>query len=349
MIARHIRVFVVCPALLQLGAAQALPVLQEMALHTMLESTTAVFTTLREYALLNPDGISDGTALTGPGGIAWTGFFGNSGWSYSGSGQFGGMALSMSYSGLLSGSLGGDITLATTGTGSLGSGPNAQPLLMTGQSTWFYDSGREDYVDMDFEQLTKIGANSWRGRVRGREKIRCFYEGVEIGDGAVRNLLPSEPVSLSSVASLGKTAGSVPGLGFVPGTQSIDTVNCKFRPSELFAVASLGKRGSMTVSTTAINLLSNGLQAPLAFPAAPAGDLLVPENVATLISDDGKLYADEARNLYRSDGRIDGSSFSGTTYLVPEPESALLVLLGIIGLVVTSRAHHGGGRAGNSA
>ncbi len=336
MTAKHIGIALIIPVMLHAGTAQALPVLQEMALHSMLESTTSVFTTLSDYALQNPDGISNGSARTGPGGITWSGMFGNDGWSYSGTGIFGGMALSMTYSGTLSGSYGGDITMTVHGAGSIGSGSTAQPLLMTGLSTWFYDNAHSDYLDMDFEQETKIGANSRHGWIRGKEKIICFVDGILVGDGVIPKVIAGAPIVLEAVASSGKKATYGAGIG-------IDTNECRFLPIELFGWASSGKKGSMEVSTTVISLLTNSHQSPPAFPAPPAGDLLVPENLGTLVTGDGNLYADDARNEFRSTGRIDGQTFSGITSSLPEPTSALLVGLGIAGLILTRQ------RGGTSA
>ncbi len=61
------------------------------------------------------------------------------------------------------------------------------------------------------------------------------------------------------------------------------------------------------------------------------------------------MHADEARNQYRSDGRIDESSFSGTIDLVPEPGSALLMLLGAACLIATAGTRHGSRRVGKGA
>lgn len=325
---RPVCVLALCPVVLHSGVAHALPVLQEMALHSMLETTTSVFSTLRDYALENPDGLSNGNALTGPGGIAWSGTYGDSGWSYQGSGVLGGMVLSMSYSGTLAGTLGSDITITTHGTGSLSSGAGTLPLLMTGQSTWLFDAVRGDYLDMDFEQLTKIGSATRYGWVRGKEKIICLVDGVPVGNGVLPPVIAGENITLTSTASSGKKLAYGSGFGWVTG---VDTTTCRFLPVELFAVASLGKRGSMTISTTVVNLLTSTGQPAPAFPLAPAGDPLAPENLGTLITDDGHLYADESYNLFRSTGQVDELtfSFSGTTTSVPAPATGWLLGLAL--------------------
>lgn len=313
------------------GRAESMPLVQEMALHSMLESTTSVYTTLRDYAVLNPDGISDGTGSVAAGSaITWSGSFSNAGWTYSASGVFSGMALSMNYAGVVTGSNASDVVVTITGSGSLGgvgslAGLGSQPLAMNALSTWYFNSPAQDYLDMDFEQSTKIGANSHYGRVKGKEKIICVLDGHVVGGGKLPPVVAGSPVELVGDASSGKKSYPT-GNGYVNGTKE-----CHLAPVELTSVASSGKRGIATVSTVVVSLLSSGGFSVLAFPAAvaPAHEF-DPSNMGTVVAVDGGLYADDARNQFRSTGQyLDNGNFSGTLTAVPEPGSAWLVAMAL--------------------
>ena len=82
-----------------------------------------------------------------------------------------------------------------------------------------------------------------------------------------------------------------------------------------------------TVSTVVVSLLSSGGFSVLAFPAAvAAGHEFDPSNMGTVVATDGGLYADDARNQFRSTGQyLDNGRFSGALTSVPEPGSAWLV------------------------
>lgn len=300
------------------STANSAPILEEMNLHTMLESTSSVLTTLGDYSVLNPDGITNGTANTGGRGISWTGTFSSSGWNYSGTGIFGGLPLSMNYSGTLSGSDGADITVAISGTGSLGS----QPLLMSGSTQWFYDTATNDYLTMAFAQETKIGADSRWGWVVGTERIFC------VGEGTVSGVIAGESI-LVAVASSGKRSALGSG------------IKTCFAPTS----PDFFKKGSLTISKirkSALNELRHA--APLA-PALPSiGDLFNSDNQGTVVADDGGLYADDMSNRYRTNG-IRGSGGTpdveptvvGTTTSIPEPATVWIVCVGLMGLLGTRR------------
>lgn len=150
---KQLSVFLTLPFTIYASTADSALILEEMTRHTMLESTASVLTTLGDYSVLNPDGITDGTTNIGGTGISWTGSYSDSGWGYTGTGSFGGVPLSMSYSGALSGIDGSDITVTIAGTGFLGS----QPLLMNGSTKWFYDIATDDYLTMAFAQEITLG------------------------------------------------------------------------------------------------------------------------------------------------------------------------------------------------
>lgn len=324
-------------AVLWTGAAKATPLVQEMALHSMLESTTSVFTTLRDYAILNPDGISDGSGAINGNPITWSGTFGNAGWSYTASGLFSGMAMTLNYTGILNGSDASDMVVTIAGTGSLGN----QPLLMTGTSTWSFDNVAQDYLEMDFDQGTKIGANSHYGRVKGKEKIVCMLDGKVVGgDGSVPAVIAGPPISLVAVASSGKKTAHT-----TPNVYGSGTKECYLAPIVLTSVASSGKRGLATVSTTVVSLLSSTSLPALDFPAAVAvGHEFDPSNQGTLVATDGGLYADDPRNQFRSTGQfLNDGTFSGTTISVPEPDSVWLM-----GLALAAVAFSGSRRARDS-
>ena len=294
--------------------AKSALLLQEITLHTMLESTVSVLTTLGDYAVLNPDGITNGTAKIGAGGIAWTGSYSDSAWTYAGAGIFGGAALSMTYSGLLTGADGSNISVSIAGTGFLGS----QPLLMNGSTTWTYDSATDDYLTMEFAQETKIGAASRWGWVRGREPVYCVKGGV------VRRVIAGNDIGVSPVDSSATPA--VVGRG-MRKCFPVDAAG-----EILVAVASSGKQGTMAVSATRKTALQESQHVAPGLPP-PLSDLFSPDNQGTLVADDGGLYADDMFNRYRSTGRYTADTFAGITInVVPEPATAWMVLIGMMGL-----------------
>ena len=332
---RTIASVVVLPALLWIGTAKAMPLIQEMGLHSMLESTTSAFTTLRDYAVLDPDGISDNTGNIGGGPVTWSGTFGSAAWRYEAAGVFSGMALAMNFTGILTGSGNSDLVVHISGSGMLGD----QPLLITASATWYYDATVQDYLQMDFDQITKIGANSWYGRVTGKEKIVCIVDGVVIGDGTLPPVIPSAPVELTSVASSGKKSRYPTANDYRPGTKL-----CQSAPVELTSVASTGKRGIATVSTIVVSVLSNGSAPARVLPAAIApGHEFDPSNLGTVLATDGGMYADDARNQFRSTGQfLTDQSFSGTTISVPEPGSAWLTGFALAALLAVPRSRRVG-------
>lgn len=301
--------FLMLPFTIYASTADSAAILEEMTLHTMLESTTSVFTTLGDYSVLNPDGITDGTANIGGSGISWAGSYSNSDWSYTGTGSFGGTPLSMNYSGALSGSDGSDITVSIAGTGFLGS----QPLLMNGSTQWFYDTATDDYLTMAFAQETKIGANSWWGWVVGAELT------LGVGAGVVSGLVAGGVITLG-------TGGTGAPVAVVAGVKTGAVVAAE-----------------ATVATTAISAavkttLAEDQHSAAATPATPStSDLFSPGNQGTLVADNGALYADDMNNLYRSAGSYAGGTFSGTTTSVPEPATVWLVCVGLLGLLGTRK------------
>ncbi len=295
----------VLPLLVYAGKAESALALQEFTLHTMLEATAAVFTTLGDYTLSNPDGISNGTADIGTAGISWSGSYSDSAWSYTGSGVFGGLALSMSYSGLLTGSDGSDIGVTISGTGTLGS----KPLLMNGFTNWKYDLASDDYLEMDFAQETKIGTNTRWGWTTGRERLVC------VGPGKVPGSIAGNELVLTGIASSGKRSGFDFGHKYclVPGGD--------------------GRVGVMTISSYTKSTLNAFSHVAPAFAALPLdNELFDPSVQGTLIADNGALYADDMDNRYRSEGRFAGNSFSGLTFSVAEPSAAWTIALGLLGL-----------------
>ena len=301
--------FLMLPFAIYTGTANSAAILEEMTLHTMLESTASVFTTLGDYSVLNPDGITDGTANISGSGISWTGSYSNSGWTYTGTGSFGGTLLSMNYSGALSGSDGSDITVSIAGTGFLGS----QPLFMNGSTQWFYDTATNDYLAMTFAQETKIGANSWWGWVVGTELI------LGVGAGVVSGLVAGGAITVG-------TGGSGAPVGVAAGVKAGVVVGA-----------------AATVATTAISAavkttLAEDQHAAALPPAKPSdSDLFSPLNQGTLVADNGALYADDMNSLYRSTGSYATGAFSGTTISVPEPATAWLICGGLFGLLATRK------------
>ena len=330
MQAKALATLLLSPALLWSGGAKAMPLIQEMALHSMLESTTSVFTVLRDYAILNPQGESDGSGGINGSPIVWNGSFGNAGWAYDASGFFSGLALTLHYTGVLSGSNATDVVVTIAGTGMLGN----QPLLMSGASTWYFDSAAQDYLAMDFDQGTKIEANSFYKRVKGKETIICMLDGQVVGNGQVPPVIAGPPVELMSVASSGKKSAYPTSNIYGSGTKE-----CHLAPLVLTSEASSGKRGLATVSTTIVSLFSTTSLPALEFPAAvAAGHEFDPSNLGTVVATDGGLYADDARNQFRSTGDyLDNGTFTGTTISVPEPTGLWLMGVALLSLILSCR------------
>lgn len=304
------------------GPGQASMLIQEMGLHVMLEASAAALTTVGDYTVQNPDAISNGSARIGAGGIAWSGQYADSGWSYTGSGLFGGLALTMNLSATVAGSEGSNINMTVVGSGMLGS----QPLQMQGSASWLYDAVFDDYFKMDFAQQTKIGAASWYGWVRGNESYGCIKADTVAGNGTFSGPIAGAPVELTSIASLGKK--SAVGSGHKCWTPV---------PLDLFtgltSIASLGKRGGLLVSRLEKSALSPTAVAAPALPAA-VSNYLDPGNQASVVQVDGQLDGDDMFNRYRSSGSHAAGSFSGITHDVPEPGSGGLLALALLGLVL---------------
>lgn len=321
------------PVLLHLsglaGPAQSSVLLQEMALHSMLESTASVLTTLGDYAVLNPDGLSNGSPTIGQAGIAWRGTYSDTGWTYSGSGQFGGMALQLNFSGSLRGSDGSAIAIAVVGSGTLGS----QPLAIGGNSTWLYDAASDDYLSMIFRQETKIGDHSHYGWVVGFEKLLCILQGpTDLGPGGRQfgTIAGPTPTVLIADASSGKKTAY--GAGFKWCYTPVNFAG----DMGLTSVSSTGKKGSLTVSSMRKSALSQSPQAAPAF-GAPFSDFLAADNQGTLVAGAGGLDADDMDNRYRSSGQAAAGNFSGVTASLPEPGMAGLLATALLTLGLVRR------------
>ncbi|MEX2631213.1 MAG: PEP-CTERM sorting domain-containing protein [Tistlia sp.] len=298
-------VLVVLPIALHAGSADAATILQEMNLITAAEATTSVLTTLADYSLLNPDGITNGGAAIGAGGISWSGAYSDAGWSYAGAGVFGGVPLTMNYTGILSGSDGTDVTVSFDGSGLLGS----QPLLMNGTTTWLFDTGAGDYLTMEFAQQTKIGTDSFWGWVVGAE----FLAGI--GAGVVSGLIAGGAITLGT-GGAGAPAGVAAGLktGLIVG-------------------------GAATVGATAVSAAVKTTLTPDPTPPPPPpsppsqSDPFKPSNQGVLVADAGSIYADDLANRYRSSGSFTTTQLSGRTVSVPEPSGLSMLLAGLFGLL----------------
>jgi hypothetical protein len=156
-----------------------LSVFEAMNIITMLEASTSALTTLSD--------VKNSTDFN----ASWDGTFSNSGWTYSLLGNFDGNPLNLNYVGTLNGDFGENIVVSFTGNGNLGS----EPLNIGGQMTWLYDSTLDDYLEMDFEQLTKIGENSLWGWVVGAEIGLGVATGVAVGIGVGTIIAPAGVVA----------------------------------------------------------------------------------------------------------------------------------------------------------
>ena len=302
--------------------AQASPVTEQMNLLTMLEATTTSLTTLGAYSVLNPLGETNGTALLGPAGLSWSGSYSADGWSYSASGMLGGAALSLSYTGRLQGAEGGDISVVFSATGQLG----LQPILMNGATLWHFDAAADDYLEMDFSQEAKIEANSRWNWTKGREVVKCA------GDGIVTDLITGGLI-LVAESSSGKKSDIGSGLR-----------HC------VKDLTPFRRHGSLTVSVISSTAFTADRQvAPAAPPRPQESDLLNPANQGSLFTDDGRLFADDASNRFRSSGvwtagiRGSGGTLEGDTFNVAEPGGMALQLLALAGLACALRTRRRGG------
>jgi len=260
------------------------PVASEMNLHTMLEATTSVFTTLGQ---VNQGDITQSVISSGT--------VSDSGWTYSAAGMFDNMVLNMAYSGSISGQFGQDIVVSFSGTGSLG----PDPLLMSGATTWYYDAVAADYINYDFEQLTKIGANSLWGWVLGGETIVGVAAGILTGIGAA------------------VTGPAAVGLGIVAGSAATGAL--------------------IGASVGAQTLLTSTAPPKPVQPTPPTIDIgdpvLLAGKIFTATDADGSFTARDLSGRYISTGNISNGSFaSESVTVVPVPGAVWLLGSGLFGV-----------------
>jgi hypothetical protein len=240
---------------------------QQMNVHTMAEAALSVMTQLADV---------NGSAINQP--LVWSGTYDDNQWTYTAAGDLGGEALSLNYSGTLAGLDGQDITVSFTGTGMLGQ----EPLLMTGQTRFIWDPASSDYRHFEFEQLTKVGANSAWGWVVGAEVVAGVGFGVAVGVG-VGTVIPPGGVAL----------------GVKTG---------------IYATAILA-----SVSKSAHDKITQGIAAPPKPPFPPfptdlvGGESFPSEgNVITVVEDTGAIAGKDHSGEFRLGGTYAAGTFSGT-------------------------------------
>jgi hypothetical protein len=145
-----------------------------MNVTTILESLTSGTTRVGEFL-----GASDFSNTT------WSGSYTVSNWTYTVSGTCNGKSFSLDYVGTLSNSWGQDVVVSFTGTGVA----NTVTVLIQGQMLWKYDSTNDDYLGMDYSDLSKFGTNTIWGWVVGGEVVVGVATGVAVGVG-LGSLLP---------------------------------------------------------------------------------------------------------------------------------------------------------------
>ncbi|WP_306168659.1 hypothetical protein [Halomonas sp. MMSF_3323] len=108
--------------------------------------------------------------------LAWSAEFSENEWQVEMNGLVQGKESNVVMSGDIWGGSGEPMLVEYTGKGRVG----GEPVSLSGKAHWLYNEETEDYHEMDFSQLTKIGENSFWGWVAGAEIIG----GGIIGAGA---------------------------------------------------------------------------------------------------------------------------------------------------------------------
>jgi hypothetical protein len=133
--------------------------------------------------------------------LNWSSAYSASGWSCSLSGVLNDKDLNLSMSGSLVGNQGEDIVVSFSGIGSWG----IEPIEITeGETSWFYDSENNDYINFDFQQLLHLGS----------ESDRAWSTGLDWGGGATLGaiagacaLLPFGPITAAGGGVIGAIMG----------------------------------------------------------------------------------------------------------------------------------------------
>lgn len=113
--------------------------------------------------------------------VNWSGSFSETGWNSNLSGTINNQLFNLTYTGVLNGELGEDITVSFSGIGSAYSNP---VQIVEGESQFSYDSGLDAYTTMNFKQLVKYDDPLWLWIVGGEALVGGVIGGVtEPGQG----------------------------------------------------------------------------------------------------------------------------------------------------------------------
>lgn len=269
---------------------------------TALEAELSTVTTLTDY--LGVRGLS--TPLN------WNGSYSATGWNSFLGGTISGIPLSLSYTGMLSGDFGTQtVVVSYTATGSLGS----DALFISGSSTWAYDASRQDYFDLDFAQLTKIGDPFW-GWVVGLESVGGGLIGGAAG-------LAGGAIATAATGGLGLGAGIA-----------------------LTAGGALGGAGTaIGISVGVKELLKDDTPPPK--PVVPQPRPVYPDTETPQYAQSGTIIiatnglqdfaGSDLSGQYITSGRYSDTdnTFYGVTSNVPEPTSLILLSGSVLGYALS--------------
>lgn len=260
------------------------PTLKEaMNLNTLAEAATSTLVTLASI---------EDTAVGQT--LDWSASYSESGWAYSTSGgSFNGKSLDLYLTGSLSGDDGQDIVGSFSGTGNWG----ADPISLQGSTTWIYDSVSDDYINMDFEQVTEVGSDSWWGVILGAE----IFVGAAVGvtSGVVTSVTGPAAVVIGVKSGIAAT-GALVGISY--GSKYVLEEPPPVQPEP----------------------------PPYPVPLEPDEQYDIgPEDIITAITEENEIFVRHSDLISMGGVFGDGTIDDGKTKVVPAPGALLLGSIGI--------------------
>jgi hypothetical protein len=255
---------------------------QDMIGHTATELAVAALEQLADYRGLGPSSPP----------VSWEGTYSDTTFALDAHGSMGADTLIVHYSGTWSGTIGGLVEIAFSGSGELGS----TPLTFTGKTSWPWNSGLRDYHDYTFEQLMGLSLPS-----------------LPQGDSPMTNQASGWLVATEKFGAA--VTGAVISLGreFVSGSDSTfwrGVVNCRW----------------LNTANTACTISSSLMTSPAIHPTPPPPPPfpgLDPISFASPLATAGLIFtscgptnvvtADDASGRYHFVGSCGSGSMSGMT------------------------------------